>query len=59
MTIYWSCIVGMFIGFFAGVFFMGILAVSSEDSREEEQREFVERRKTEKEIARKLLGGTI
>ncbi len=59
MTIYWSCIVGMVIGFSAGVFFMGILAVSSEDSREEEQREFVERRKTEKEIARKLLGGTI
>ena len=59
MTAYWICFIGMFIGFFAGVFFTGILSMSSLESREEERREFIERRKTDREIAKNLIEGRI
>ena len=59
MTAYWICFIGMMIGFFFGICFMGILSMSSECSQEEELREFVERRKTDREIAKNLIEGRI
>ena len=57
MTTYGAFIIGMFIGYFIGVAFMGILSMASQHIRR--KRVPVERCKTDKEIARKLLGGAI
>ena len=51
MSHYWICFIGMVIGFFAGIFVIGIMNISSECSRQEE------RRRADKDIAKYLMEG--